>query len=413
MEARTLALAAPTPTIEIIAPNYQTVQIWQRYFSPEAALESLMNHIETKGSSQHERHTMRSYLTSLADWARFMGAHVIHHKKEDYTWDFAEMQMPTQSNTQAYMAHCMKRGLSANSVQRYMASIRIFIQSLNNQEAIPQSGQDFMFIMQAQRQFNLAVALKNPPPDKKTSRPALENHGSRLELDQIDLLFSSWRPSFNSGLPDITTLAGKRDLALIYLGIISGLRAAELSRLTLSNIQKLDDENYSVTVRGKGNKYDPVGIDAEAHDLIMQYVEAWNSRLAEDDERRITPSVPIFQPVLKGDHIPTNGANLGSAPYSIQHGIERRNISKLVERRIAAAIPAYASKAFTAHDMRRTCAYIMRELGYEWDVIRGKLRHESIATTEKYVGKKLDLGKSNWTRRRQFNIPTDNSKLAL
>jgi site-specific recombinase XerD len=394
MEARML-----TPTSQIIAQDKPAVQLWQLYFSPEAALESVVNHIETKGSSAHERHTMIAYISSLADWARFMGASVLHHDKEDYTWDFTAMQMPTQANTQAYMAHCKKRGLTSNTVQRYMASVRHFIQALENQETMPTNGQDFIFIMQAQRQFSLSRQLKNPPPDRKTSRPALENHGSRLELEQIDLLFSSWRPTFNAGLPDITTLAGKRDLALIYLGLISGLRAAELSRLTLANIQKIDEENYSVVVRGKGNKYDPVGIDAEAYDLIMQYVNIWNSRLADDDARRITQTSPLFQRILKGDH-------LSNTP---QDGLHRRNVSKLVERRLAAAFPG--AKAFTAHDMRRTCAYIMRELGYEWDVIRGKLRHESIATTEKYVGKKLDLGKSNWTKRRKFNIPTDTKLL--
>src|SRR6185503_2924425 len=182
MEARILAIH--TPTIEIITQEKPAVQLWQLYFSPEQALESLINHIETKGSSQHERHTMTAYLSSLSDWARFMGAAVIHHEKEDYTWDFAGMQMPTQANTQAYMATCMKRGLSSNTVQRYMASIRLFIQALENQEAMPQNGQDWIFIMQAQRQFSLSRQLKNPPPDKKTSRPALENHGSRLELEQ-------------------------------------------------------------------------------------------------------------------------------------------------------------------------------------------------------------------------------------
>jgi site-specific recombinase XerD len=410
MEARILA-----PTSQIIAQDKPAVQLWQLYFSPEQALESVVNLIETKGSSMHERHTMTAYLSSLADWARFMGATVQHHEKEDYTWDFASMQMPTQANTQAYMAHCKKRGLTANTVQRYMASIRHFIQALENQDTNEQSGQDFVFVMKSQRQFSLARQLKNPSPDKKTSRPAMENHGSRLELEQIDLLFSSWRPSFNSGLPDITTLAGKRDLALIYFGLISGLRAAELSRLTLANIQKIDEENYSVVVRGKGNKYDPVGIDAEAYDLIMQYVDAWNGRLADDDARRITADVPLFQPILKGDNLPPcEAGRAGGGVLSLraaEKGMHPRNISKLVERRLAAALPAYQSKAFTAHDMRRTCAYIMRELGYEWDTIRGKLRHESIATTEKYVGKKLDLGKSNWTNRRKFNIPTDTKLL--
>ncbi len=409
MEARVLALAAPT--IEIIAQEKPAVQLWQLYFSPYAALESVINHIESKGSSMHERHTMRSYLSSLADWARYMGATVLHHEKEDYTWDFLTMGMPTKATIEGYIAHCKRRGLSSNSVQRYMAAVRLFLAALENQEVLPQNGQDFMFIMQAQKQFQLGQKVKNPAPDKKTNRPAMEMHGSRLELDELDLLFSSWRPSFGGELPDISTLAGKRDLALLYVGLTSGLRAAELARLRLANIQKIDEENFSITVRGKGNKYDPVGIDAEGYGLIMQYVEAWNGRLGEGDARRLDNDIPLFQPVLKGDHIPALGHQWGQEAYTPSGGIHPRNISKLVERRVAAAIPAYQKKAFTAHDMRRTCAYIMRELGFEWDTIRQKLRHESIATTEKYVGKKLDLGRSNWTKKRRFNIPQDMSLL--
>lgn len=395
MQARTL-----TQTAQIVPfQTNNTRQLWQNFFSPENALLSVIDYVETKGSSQHERHTMLAYLSSLADYCRFLGASVTHHEREDYTWDFSTMAMPTKANTQEYIANCKRKGLSSKTIVRYMASIRHFLRALYEQDpTTPQSGQDFLYVLQAQKQFQIAASVKNPSPDKKTSRPALETHGSRLELDEIDLLFSSWRPSFNS-LPNITTLAGKRDIALVYLGLISGLRASELGRLKLENIQKVDDTNYAITVRGKGNKFDPVGIDAEAYALVQQFVEFWNGFLPEDDSRRITATTPIFQPVLRGDNISEN--------LNVSKGINPRNLSEIVTKRIAAALPKYSVKKFTAHDMRRTCAYIMRELGYEWDMIRQKLRHESIATTERYVGKKLNLEGSNWTKKRRFNLPQD------
>jgi site-specific recombinase XerD len=360
---------------------------WLDFFDPQAALEQVINHIETLPGSRAERHTMRAYLSSIADYARFMGASVFHINEENYsfTWDY--MAMPNRAATADYIAHCKRNGLSSSTITRYMAAVRHFLKSLKYQEVQMSSGADYFFVNSAHRQFDLACELKNPPPDRTSNRPALEQHGTRLSLLQVNTLFSSFEA-------EIVTLAGKRDLALLYLGITSGLRAAELARLTLANITQGKD-CYEVKVRGKRSNHDPIGIDGTAYELLNQFVNAWNETLNEDDTRRITRTSPIFQSLLKGSHIADD--------HNPAHGLTARAILKIVERRTQEAL----GSAITAHDMRRTCAFQMRSNGFEWDQIRAQLRHRSIGTTEKYVGQEQDLSRALLSKRVTFTIPHD------
>lgn len=380
----------------IIITNSPTRQLWLEYFDPYAALEQVRNYIETLPGSRNERHTMLAYITSLADYCAYLGAIITRNGGENFTFYFESMSMPTKSNTADYIAYCKKRGLTSSTVIRYMAALRHFLRALEEQQVMPRTGNDFVFIMESQRQFRLAIAVKNPPPDITSNRPKLEQNGIRLNLMQVNQLFNSFQPGMCEQ-PDINTITGKRDIALLYIGITSGLRAAELARMTLAKIVQGQD-CYEVRVRGKRSNIDPVGIDSEAHGLIMQYVEAFNAALAEDDERRINRDTPLWQPLLKGDAIPY----IGLRGKTATSGITPRSILHLVSRRTEAAL----GYEVTAHDMRRTCAYLMRSYGFEWAQIRDKLRHQSIATTEKYVGVELNLSKGLLSHRIEFDIPT-------
>lgn len=370
---------------------------WINYFNPAQAIEQLINHIEALPGSRHERHTMRAYLSALSDFLRFSGAHTTRHGAEDYTYNFANMQMPTKPLIIAYHAHCKRRDLSAKTITRYMASIKLFIRALEEQQVIPRSGPDFIFITEAQRQLRLAANTKNPRPDTTSNRPALEQHGRRLNIHEVNKLLTSFNPGV-CDLPDITTISGKRDLAILYIGITTGLRASEIARLTLSSIRP-GDKCHEIHIRGKRNNTDPVGIDDTAHNLITDYITAFNEALPTDDPRRISSDTPLFQPLLRGDNIPplglrNNATNRGLAPRAILSIISRRSDSALGFK-------------ITAHDMRRTCAYLMRSHGYEWDVIRAQLRHKSIGTTEKYVGREQDLSKALLSNSADFELPTD------
>lgn len=367
---------------------------WLRFFDPDAALQAVRNHVETLPGSRHERHTMRAYLGSLADFCAFAGARVIHYGAEEYDFVFTRMTMPSKPLMQDYIAVCSRRGLSSKTITRYLAAVRLFLKALEEQPVTPGSGGDFMFIMEAQRQFRLAVATKNPAPDRSSNRPALEQFGHRLSLHQVNRLLESFEP-------EMRTVTGKRDLALLYLGITSGLRAAELARVTLDSIQPGRD-CYEVRVRGKRSNFDPIGIDATAYALILDYVQAYNTRLAKilpspsgegSGVRALEPHHPVFQPLRRGDHpLPGHDPALG---------ISARAILKIVERRTHAAL----GSAIAAHDMRRTCAYLMRSHGFEWDQIRSQLRHRSIGTTEKYVGQEQDLSRALLSKRVHFHMP--------
>jgi integrase len=386
-------LASSTlPTMTILPVSSGSTQhdplLWLDYFDPQLAIDQARDHIESLPGSRHERHTMRAYLSSLADFCSFHLAVVTRRGDEDYDFDFSTMHMPTSMSMTSYIAHCKKRGLASSTITRYLASVRLFLKGLTHQRVMPRTGSDFFFITDAQHQFKLAGSERNPAPDKTSNRPALEQHGTRLTLSQVNQLLDSF-------IPEIHTLTGKRDLALLYLGITSGLRAAEIARITLNNITQGAD-CYEIRVRGKRNNYDPVGIDSTAYTLITSFVNAWNTRAAPD--MQITGDVPIFQPVQRGDHLPVSGVR-GYRPAS---GLTPRAVLKIVERRTEAALKIKV----TAHDLRRTCAFLMRSNGYEWDEIRSQLRHRSIGTTERYVGKALNLSKALLSNSVDFHVPS-------
>lgn len=370
----------------------QTSYDWLHYFNPQAALTDFINYIETFPSSRNpERHTMRAYLCSLADFCRHLGAHVVHYKGEDYSWDFDTMQMPTKSAVLDYMAYCKRQGRGSATIIRYMAAVRIWLHALQDQPKNVQNGTDFVFLWQATQDLNAAINTHNPASDVTSHVSALDQTGTRLTTDQIEKVFNY----FQNG--ELDTLAGLRDVALVYLGIVSALRASELARVTLGNISKTES-CWEIRVRGKRNNYDPVEIDQLAYDLIQQWVSAWNGQLADDDPRRITNETPIFQPLLRGSSIPAVGSKMGGVVYDPMNGLVARSILDIVKRRSLAALEF----AIGAHDMRRTCAALMRRYGFDWEETQRKLRHMSIRTTQLYVGVHIESGKTLLTNKMQI-----------
>src|SRR5579859_511074 len=82
-----------------------------------------------------------------------------------------------------------------------------------------------------------------------------------LDEDELERMFAQ---------PDITTLAGARDRAILELLFSSGLRVSELVGLDRDHIN-LKRREFSV--RGKGQKDRPIFISQEAADWIQRYME--------------------------------------------------------------------------------------------------------------------------------------------
>jgi site-specific recombinase XerD len=187
----------------------------------------------------------------------------------------------------------------------------------------------------------------------KGARAEGNNLGNWLTKEQAEALI---------GAPSVATLKGKRDRALLAVLIGTGVRRVEGASLTVEHIQERDGRWVIVDLVGKRNKTRSVPLPAFAKALVDRWLKAAG----------IT-SGRIFRPVNKGDHL----AGEGMTPQSIY-----------------IAIVGYAKALgmdIAAHDTRRTFAKLADRGGAALAQISLTLGHESLATTQRYLGLEQDL----------------------
>ncbi len=163
--------------------------------------------------------------------------------------------------------------------------------------------------------------------------------------------------------PDTRTLKGLRDCALLAVLIGCGLRRAEAANLSFEHVQQRDGRWVLVDLIGKRDKVRSVPIP----NWTKAAIDAWSSHAGISDG-------VIFRAVNKGDRVMGDGIT----PQAI------RNI-----------VADYAEKLKHAgvapHDLRRTFAKLAYKGGAALDQIQLSLGHESIQTTENYLGVEQDL----------------------
>jgi site-specific recombinase XerD len=164
------------------------------------------------------------------------------------------------------------------------------------------------------------------------------------------------------GLPDRTSVKGKRDFVLLSVLVATGLRCDELSRLTFSDIVKRG-ERHLITIVGKGSKKRNIPISPK----LVTITEAWKLETNSNEHDCIVKSVD-------------------------RHGNVGGNMSN---RGIAKVVNSYGEKigvsTLAPHDLRRTYAQIGLDAGIPISQISKLLGHSSIATTQKYLNISLNL----------------------
>jgi len=165
------------------------------------------------------------------------------------------------------------------------------------------------------------------------------------------------------GAPDIRTLKGRRDRALLAVLIGCGLRRAEAASLTFEHIQQRDGRWVLVDLIGKRDKIRSVPMP----NWTKAAIDAWGSVAGIENGL-------VFRAVNKADRV----VGEGITPQAI------RNI-----------VADYAEKlkhdGVAPHDLRRTFAKLAYKGGAALDQIQLSLGHESIQTTEDYLGVEQDL----------------------
>lgn len=163
--------------------------------------------------------------------------------------------------------------------------------------------------------------------------------------------------------PDTKTLKGLRDRAVLAILIGCGLRRAEAAILSVFHIQQREGRWAIVDIIGKRDKMRTVPMPSWAKAMIDSWTFA--ARINEGF---------IFRRVNKGGNL------MGE---------------RLTEQAIYNIVVDYAEKlekqGIAPHDLRRTFAKLAHKGGSPIDQIQLSLGHDSIQTTEKYLGVEQDL----------------------
>lgn len=157
---------------------------------------------------------------------------------------------------------------------------------------------------------------------------------------------------------DQDTRTGRRDYAMFFLAVQTGLRVSELIGLRIADIHT--GAGAHVHCVGKGRK-------ERATPLLPDTVTVMNNWIAE--RGAANSAGPLF-------------ATTAGRPLS-RDAIEAR--LRLTTARASASCPPLAGKKVTAHTLRHTAAMRLLHAGVDATVIALWLGHEQVATTSIYI----------------------------
>lgn len=162
--------------------------------------------------------------------------------------------------------------------------------------------------------------------------------------------------------PDVSSLKGLRDRALLAVMIGGGLRRSEAAALELGHLARRDSRWVIVDLVGKGQRVRSVPIPPFAKTAI----DAWTAAAAIGAGR-------VFRSMNKADRV------------------ERETITPQAINDVVKESALAAGLDVSAHDLRRTFAKLARAGGSDLEQIQLSLGHASIQTTERYLGAQQNL----------------------
>ena len=187
-------------------------------------------------------------------------------------------------------------------------------------------------------------------PSKRYHRTLIEY----LTPEEIDALLAA---------PDRTTWIGRRDQALLLVGIETGLRVSELVGLKRDDV--VLGTGAHLRCQGKGRKERCTPLRKEAVVVLKKWLR----------ECPTEPTTPLF-PSSRGGSLSRDAVERLLARH--RHAAQRR-------------CPSLKRKTVTPHVLRHTAAMKLLQHGIDRSIIALWLGHESVETTQMYLHADLRL----------------------
>lgn len=271
-----------------------------------------VKYLTSKNSSEN---TLLSYQNDLLEFIEFL---VGYYGKELSLKDIESLDIRAM---RSWLAKLNSEDLKASSIQRKISAVKNFLKYCISRENIDIDQSIFL--------------LKSPKKPKNLPKAMKINHIDTT-INNIESDKDSW--------------ISKRDIAIIMLQYVQGLRISEALSITKNSI---NSEN--LRIKGKGAKERIVPWANAVKNRIMEYLDELPYELSNDE--------PIFK-TLRGLALTSNYFN-----------------KILKEFRRSYNLPEHMS----SHAFRHSFATHLLEQGVDLRSIQELLGHESLSTTQIYT----------------------------
>jgi integrase/recombinase XerD len=241
----------------------------------------------------------------------------------------------TKATVRAFKARLIEQGLAASTINVRMTAVRRLAAEAADNGLMPPE---------------LAAGIGRV---KGVKHEGIRT-GNWLTVHQAEKLINA---------PNIETIKGKRDRALLAVLIGCGLRREETALLMLEHIQQRDARWVIVDMKGKGGRIRTVPVPS----WTKVATDAWTLAAGFSAGR-------VFRPVNKGDRL-------------CGESMTAQSIFETVKK-YAAEIGV---KEIAPPDLRRTFAKLAHKGRAALEQIQLSLGQASIQTTERYLGVRQDL----------------------
>lgn len=280
-------------------------------------IQPIINLVCNAVTSDHTRRAYSRALTEFVAWHSSTG-----------------QQGFSKATVQAHVTALRAAGVSASSINQRLTAIRKLAGELADNGVI----------------------------DHSAAQAISRAEGVRVEGKRLGNWLTKEQAQQLLGLPNVATVKGLRDRAILAVLLGCGLRREECTGLTVGNIQQREGRWVIVDLVGKRSKTRSVPMPSWCKYAIDAYLLAAG----------IADGV-LFRSVRRGDHITAQGMTAQAIfdvvkDYAALIGVDVR-----------------------PHDLRRTFAKLAHKGNAPIEQIQLSLGHSSVQTTERYIGVQQDL----------------------
>jgi integrase/recombinase XerC len=267
-------------------------------------------------------HTLRNYMSDLEQFHDHLCPVDSTGKRRR-----VEITQVDHITIREYLSKLYQEKRKKTSIARKLATLRTFFKFLCREEVV---------------QLNPARLVSSPRLEKKLPKV--------LTVDDVMRFIET---------PDLDTVLGKRDRAILEVLYATGCRVSELAGINLDDI---DFDHESIRVRGKGRKERIVPFGSKAKEALQVYMGVRGELLLEATEEQRDPMALFLN--YQGTRITT------------------RSVGRMIDKYVQECAMMHD---ISPHSLRHSFATHLLSAGADLRAIQELLGHARLSTTQIYT----------------------------